>query len=91
MGNTTSKAIFKKMLEVPMKPVEKPTLVSLSKMHFEPVCVKATSMCSGEELEQGAMVDPEAADTPAAEDAPAAAAAGSDAPAGGEETKYTEL
>ena len=74
-----------------MKPVEKPTLVSLSKMHFEPVCVKATSMCSGEELEQGAMVDPEAADTPAAEDAPAAAAAGSDAPAGGEETKYTEL
>jgi hypothetical protein len=92
MGNSTSKAVFKRMLEAPMKPVQKPTLVSLSKMHFEGVCVKATSMCTAEELQQGIMVDPQAEDPAPAEEAPAATGAGDTAaepPAG--ETKYTEL
>jgi hypothetical protein len=66
MQNTTMQKILKHMLEVPTKPTQKPTLVSLSQMHFDPVCVKSSGMCSAEGLEQGSMVDPQAED-PAAE------------------------
>jgi len=96
MSNNTATAVLKRMLEVPMKPLQKPTLVSLSKVHFEPVCVQAMSMCSTEELTQGAMVDPQAEEA-AAEAAPGAAdaVAGGEAKpadaAAGESSKYTEL
>lgn len=102
MSNTTATKVLKRMLEVPMKPIQKPTLVSLSKVHFEPVCVTAMGMCSGEELTQGTMVDPQAEEaaqeTPAAGSADASAAdaaadasasAAAAAPAG--DSKYTEL
>jgi hypothetical protein len=76
IDNSTNYKILKKMLEVPVQGVKKPTLVSLSDVHFEPVCVKATGMCSAEGLEHGSMIDPQAEqvdEAPAAE-APADAA-----------------
>merc|ERR1712072_745340 len=60
MSNSSTTRVFKRMLEMPGKPIKKPTLVSLSLQHFQPVCVEATGMCSAEELEQGTMVDPQA-------------------------------
>lgn len=60
MSNTTMTKILKHMLEVPTQPTAKPTLVSLSQVHFAPVCVGSSSMCTAEELEHGSMVDPQA-------------------------------
>merc|ERR1711871_835370 len=60
MSNSTMTKILKRMLEVPTEPTAKPTLVSLSQAHFAPVCVGSSSMCTAEELEHGAMVDPQA-------------------------------
>jgi len=96
MRNSTTTQVLKKMLEVQTKPIEKPTLVSLSKVHFSPVCVNALSMCSGEELEQGSMVDPQAEEPAAAAaggaatDKPQDAAAATE-PAADKEKGYTEL
>merc|ERR1711934_217248 len=60
MANTTMTKILRRMLEVPVQPTSKPTLVGLSQMHFHPVCVKSSGMCSPEGLEHGSMIDPQA-------------------------------
>jgi len=62
LQNGTMSQILKKMLDAPVQPMRKPTLVSASQVHFEPVCSRLSSMCSGDQLEHG-MVDP-AADQP---------------------------
>jgi hypothetical protein len=91
MQNATMQHILKHMLEVPIQPTQKPTLVSLSQMHFDPVCVKSSGMCSTEGLEHGSMVDPQS-EEPGQEEGAGAGAAPADEPvaADGEET-HTEL
>lgn len=58
MKNSTMTQIFKQMLEVSDRHVVNPTLVSLSRVHFESVCVRNSAMCTAEELKYGEMVDP---------------------------------
>jgi len=70
MNNGTMTKIFKRMLEIPTDGAQaRPTLVSLSAVHFEPVCVASTGMCSADELAHGKMVDPQAEAEAAAETA----------------------
>ena len=59
MSNSTMTQVFQRMLEVPIQSVADPTLVSLSREHFNPVCVVDSGMCTAEELEHGGMVDPQ--------------------------------
>jgi len=97
ISNSTMSTIFKRMLDAPMEPMKKPTLVSASAVHFAPVCGKLSGMCSAEQLEH-AMVDPAAAEaetpdataqtaTPAGAEAPSVGAGAGDIPAG----EHTEL
>jgi len=51
--------VFKKMLETPLKPIQNPTLVAVSKSYFQPVCGKVLKVCTAQQLELG-MIDVEA-------------------------------
>lgn len=88
LQNATMTQILKKMLDAPVQPMTKPTLVSASQVHFEPVCSRLSSMCSGEQLEHG-MVDP-AADQPDASSGAGAAQPGIGQPTPGQEQPETE-
>merc|ERR1712216_164697 len=92
ISNQTMSKIFRRMLDAPMQPMKKPTLVSASQVHFDQVCGKLSGMCTAEQLEH-AMVDP-AADQSETPDESAQAAAGAEAPPVGAEAgqgEHTEL
>merc|ERR1711934_494834 len=92
MANSTMTKILRRMLEVPVPQdrVQKPTLVSLSQIHFEPVCVKSSAMCTAEGLEHGSMIDPQAEQVEEAPMAEQPADYSGSAAADSEET-HTEL
>jgi len=56
MNNETVTRTFKKMLETPMTQMQKPTLISVSKVHANSVCVDRIGACTDTQLEPG-MVD----------------------------------
>ena len=90
MQNTTMTKVLKRMLEMPVQNTQKPTLVSLSQVHFYPVCVKSTSMCSAEGLEHGSMIDPQAEQVEDQSEQPASDPEYPDASTGAE-GEHTEL